>query len=71
MLYKVTQIEFDFDDDYDESWENGPIPQQGIIDYTLNEIWEVDDEESLVDAITDSTGWCVKSIDYVVFSESH
>jgi hypothetical protein len=30
----------------------------------IGEIWEVDDEEDLADAITDATGWCIKSIDY-------
>ena len=27
-------------------------------------IWEVEEEEELVDEITDYSGWCVKSIDY-------
>ena len=27
-------------------------------------IWEVDDEDELVDKITDNSGWCIKSIYY-------
>ena len=27
-------------------------------------LWDVDSEDELVDKITDTTGWCVKSIDY-------
>jgi len=64
MQFQVTAIEFDFDDDYAEGWENDPIPQQEIIDETIGQIWEVDDEDDLVDEITCATGWCIKSIDY-------
>ena len=27
-------------------------------------IWEVDNEDELVDKISDNSGWCIKSIDY-------
>jgi hypothetical protein len=64
MLFQVTEIEFDFDDDYAEGWEDEPIPQQEIIEETLGQIWEADDEDDLVDEITSATGWCIKSIDY-------
>ena len=64
MLFQVTEIEFDFDDDYDEGWEGDPIPQQQIIDETIGQIWEAVDEDDLVDEITCATGWCIKSIDY-------
>jgi hypothetical protein len=64
MLYQITDVEFDFDDDYDEGWENDPIPQQEIIDATIGQIWEADDEDDLVEEITCATGWCIKSIDY-------
>ena len=64
MNYQVTEIEFDFDDDYDEGWENDPIPQQEIIDETIGTIWEADDEDDLIEEITTATGWCIKSIDY-------
>ena len=64
MQFQVTEIEFDFDDDYDEGWEGDPIPQQQIIDETIGQIWEADDEEDLVEEITCATGWCINSIDY-------
>ena len=67
MKFQITEIEFDFDDDYDEGWEGDPVPQQQIIDETIGQIWEADDEEHLVDKISDETGWCIKSIDYTVF----
>ena len=35
-------------------------------DNQLNNIgvWEADDEDDLIEEITASTGWCIKSIDY-------
>ena len=64
MQFQVTKIEFDFDDDYNEGWENDPIPQKEIIDETIGTIWEADDEDDLIEEITTATGWCINSIDY-------
>lgn len=64
MIYQVTNIEFDFGDDYEEGWEGDPIPQEEIIRNVMNAEWEIEDEEDLVDVITEETGWCIKSIDY-------
>ena len=61
MQFQVTNIEFDFVDD------EGELPidiQNEILDDVYNIIWESDDEEDLVEEITCSTGFCVKSIDY-------
>ena len=63
MKFRVTDIEFDFDD-YEEGWEGDPIPQQEIIDEAIGQIWDADDEYDLVDEITCATGWCIKSLDY-------
>ena len=59
MQFQVTTIEFDFDDEDLEDAE-----MNDIIEDTVGHIWEVDDEEDLVDEITCATGWCIKSIDY-------
>jgi hypothetical protein len=61
MIFQVTAIEFDFED------SEGILPeefQKPIIEDTIGQIWEVDDEEDLVEEITCATGWCIKSIDY-------
>ena len=60
MKLLVTEVEFDFDD--------GFIPltkyeEDNIIEQAIG-IWEVDDEDELVDKISDNSGWCIKSIDY-------
>ena len=58
MPYRITDIEFDFDDDIDEK------EQDEIYEEVCGTSWIVDDEEDLVDEITNATGWCIKSIEY-------
>ena len=59
MLYQVTEIQFDFDDE-----DLTDDERDDIIDDTVGHIWEADDEDDLVEEITCATGWCIKSIDY-------
>ena len=63
MLFQVTQIEFDFEME-DDQYPSEDY-QQTLTSETIGQIWEVNDEEDLVDEITNATGWCIKSIDYV------
>lgn len=60
MKFQVTEIEFDFDQEYDEPDEK----YQEMITKDNLGVWVANDEESLVDYISDTTGWCVKSIQY-------
>ena len=68
MHYIVEDIEFDFDD---ESFGYEPLTkeeQKSIIEQTIG-LWFIesageDIEEELIDKITDTMGWCVKSIKY-------
>ena len=62
MKYLVNTIEFDFSDSQGEldEWEQEQIVKNNI------GVWEADDEDDLVDEITTGTGWCIKSIDYVL-----
>jgi hypothetical protein len=61
MKLLVTQIEFDFEDSFDELFSKDD--QQNVIQDAIG-IWEVDNEDELVDKISDTLGWCIKSIDY-------
>ena len=67
MQFQVTEIEFDFHEDNpilrgtNDEWEEY---QQGVIDDTVQHIWDADDEDDRVEEITSATGWCIKSIDY-------
>ena len=64
MQFQVTEIEFDFrDEDYDGE-PVSPIYKAELLEETIGQIWEADDEEDLVEEITTATGWCIKSIDY-------
>ena len=62
MNYLVTDIEFDFTDSQGELevWEQQQIVQNNI------GCWEASDVDDLIEEITASTGWCIKSIDYEV-----
>ena len=62
MNYNVTEIKFDFD----EGDIDAPITfeeQVQIIQDNLG-VWEADNEDDLIEEITTSSGWCIKSIDY-------
>ena len=60
MNYYVNDIEFDFTDSQGEldKWEQDQIVKNNI------GVWESDDEDVLIEEITTSSGWCIKSIDY-------
>ena len=64
MMYDVTDIEFDFDDGNDgESYALTFDEEIALRDTALG-IYEADDEDDLIEEITTSSGWCIKSIDY-------
>ena len=62
MKYLVNAIEFDFSDSQGEldEWEQEQIVKNNIGG------WEADDEDDLIDEITTGTGWCIKSIDFML-----
>ena len=57
MQFQVTAIEFDFED-------LDLMLQEEIYEDYLGTFWEADDADDLVDEITSTSGWCIKSIDY-------
>ena len=65
MKFNVTEVEFDFDDDYAEESKLTFDEEIEIRDLALG-VWEADDEDDLIEEITASTGWCIKSINYEV-----
>jgi hypothetical protein len=74
MNFKITEIEFDFDDawdfvsdDYastDEFKKHKDLIKKELVESVIGQIWQVGDEQSLVDVISDATGWCVVSLNY-------
>ena len=60
-FFIVEKIEFDFDDATDEQISQ---EEKDFITNNALGVWSVDEEDELVDKITDKVGWCIKSIDY-------
>ena len=65
MKFNVTEVEFDFDDDYAEESKLTFDEEIEIRDLALG-VWEADDEHDLIEEVTTASGWCIKSIDYEV-----
>ena len=68
MKVKVNSIEIDFSDDICDCPPNTNY-QNGVIQSVLDSEWLVDDEEEIVDMISDESGWCIYKIDYTTFPE--
>ena len=68
MKFLVKSCEFDLQDDYDLSKDdrlNLDELQIELEDLTVG-VWEADDEDDLIEEITSTSGWCIKSIDYEI-----
>ena len=65
MKYNVTDIEFDFDDDYAEESKLTFDEEIEIRDLALG-VWDADDEDDLIEEVTTACGWCIKNIDYEI-----
>ena len=64
MQFYVNHIEFDFDDsEFDDDFKLSKTETDAIIRDNLG-VWEADSEDDLIEEITASSGWCIKSIDY-------
>ena len=63
MKFNVTEVEFDFDDDYAIGFKLTFDEEIELRDLALG-VWDADDEDDLIEEITSAAGWCIKSIDY-------
>ena len=63
MKFNVTEVEFDFDDDYAEESKLTFDEESEIRDLALG-VWDAEDEDDLIEEVTTACGWCIKSIDY-------
>ena len=63
MKFNVTEVEFDFDDDYANGFKLTFDEEIELRDLTLG-VWEADDEDDLIEEVTTASGWCIKSINY-------
>ena len=65
MKFNVTEVEFDFDDDYAEESKLTFDDEIEIRDLALG-VWDADDEDDLIEEVTTACGWCIKNIDYEI-----
>ena len=63
MKFNVTEVEFDFDDDYANGFKLTFDEEIELRDLALG-VWDADDEDDLIEEITAASGWCIKNIDY-------
>ena len=70
MKFNVTEVEFDFDDDYAEESKLTFDEEIEIRDLALG-VWDADDEDDLIEEITTACGWCIKNIDYEIQLEDY
>ena len=70
MKFNVTEVEFDFDDDYEEESKLTFDEEIEIRDLALG-VWDADDEDDLIEEVTTACGWCIKSIDYNIQLKWH
>tara|TARA_B100001287_G_scaffold200413_1_gene169820 strand:- start:149 stop:358 length:210 start_codon:yes stop_codon:yes gene_type:complete len=63
MKYNVTEIFFDVDDSNNEDITLEEYNE--IVQNSLG-VWEAESEDDLIEEITTSSGWCIKSIDYEI-----
>ena len=63
MKFNVTEVEFDFDDDYAEESKLTFDEEIELRDLALG-VWDAEDEDDLIEEVTTACGWCIKSIDY-------
>jgi hypothetical protein len=69
MIYLVNKIDFDFEDS-DLDYQCDPIYEQRMGEKYLG-LWQADNEDELVDIISDMSCLCIKSIDSTTLPQSN
>jgi len=68
MQFRITKIEFDVDDSiYDPSVD--VITSEELAENYVGEIWEANDEDDLIEEITNDSAHCINSIDYRIIQK--
>jgi len=62
MNFQIKSINLDFQDD---NFELSPTEQIKILEDIKSHLWQAVDGNDLVEEITETTGFCVNSIDYI------
>ena len=65
MKFNVTEVEFDFDDDYAEESKLTFDEEIELRDLALG-VWDAEDEDDLIEEVTTACGLCIRNIDYEI-----
>ena len=65
LLFNVTDIQFDFNDDLDPIYSIPKSDQELIIRDHLG-VWEADDHDDLIEEIACNSGWLIEFLDYEI-----
>jgi len=65
LLYNVTDIKFDFNDDLDPIYSVSKEDQKLITRDNLG-AWYADDHDDLIEEITCNAGWLILDLDYEI-----
>tara|TARA_Y100000992_G_C21015464_1_gene373140 strand:+ start:168 stop:434 length:267 start_codon:yes stop_codon:yes gene_type:complete len=63
MQFLITHVDFDVDDSIYDPDVNVLTSEELALNY-VGEIWEANDEDDLVEEITNDSAYCINSIDY-------
>ena len=63
MQFLITHVDFDIDDSIYDPDVNVITSEELALNY-VGEIWEANDEDDLIEEITNDSGYCILSIDY-------
>lgn len=64
MKFQVTAIAIDWQDDFDSIDPISLEERSQIKEKIVGSIWDVDDEDDLVNKISTAYGWLIESINY-------
>ena len=65
MQFQITNVVFYLNPE-DPDWEDNDVNeyQKDLQEQYIGSIWDVDDEDDLVEEITCASGWLIDEIDY-------
>lgn len=67
LKFQVYSVDFDFETDYDEQ-SISESEKAKVISQTIG-VWEAEDEDHLIELISDESGWLVEDLAYETLNE--
>ena len=67
LKFQVYSVDFDFETDYDKQ-SISESEKAKVISQTIG-VWEAEDEDHLIELISDESGWLVEDLAYETLNE--